>query len=384
MFACFEGEFDQSRATRLFSHRSLADRTLGLAASTLAAAFVFGIVWVMGAGDRLPVLVRWTLSGCLAFGMIVVGLVQQFGAWHARRWLRWNGQFAGKYRVKLEDQHVDVETNRFAMRFPYGALALVDTGLSCVRLGFDARALRAVLLPVADCQPPRTVNELKTFVKERRQAGKTLPIETVRVAEHELPVPLEMQNESQRQTFRGPLRQGDLVQSLAAGNQDAQGGRVHKAIYVWLGVCFVALSILLGIGLATGREFKWEVWAQVISVGIFLLIVIGAAARQRIAKSDVQADPDAEVGKVDGWLSPTGIAVYYLRGYTAISWTACDSIEVSEDRILARLWHGDFLLVGRHMFTNPADFAVAREWATAAAPSVGQASNHAVSKSFGH
>ena len=367
MFASFEGEIDRISATRLFSHRSLADRGFGIVVWMLAAAFVFAVTWGMGAGDKLPAIFRLMLSSCLALGMVVVGVIRQFGAWHARRWLRWNGNLAGRYRVRLEERHVDVETSRFAMRFPYAQLALVDSGLSCVRLGFDARAFRALLLPVADCQPSRTVKELMAFVKERRREGKNLPIEMNPVSDHELPVPLEMQSDSQRQAFRGPLRQGDLLQSLEADNKDAKGRRARAAIYILLGVCFVVLSILMVFGLAQGRQFELKALTKLISVGILLLMVIVGAVRQRFAKSDIHADPDAEAGRLDGWLSPSGVAVHYGRGYTAIAWAGCDSIEVNEDRILARVWRGDFLLIGRHMFANPADFATARAWASAAA-----------------
>jgi hypothetical protein len=232
MFASFEGKFDTIHVGRLFSHRSFVDRAVGVVGWMLAAALIFGVTWLMGAGDRLPLVLRWMLSSCLACGMLGVGIVQQFGAWHARRWLHWNSIFADRYRVRLEDRYIDVETSRFAMRFPYGALVLVDSGLSCVRLGFDATALRAILLPVADCQPPRTIKELQAYVKERRRDGKRLPSETVQVSDHELPVPMEMQNDSRRLAFRGPLRQGDLLQSLEADNKDTRGRRVRNGLYI--------------------------------------------------------------------------------------------------------------------------------------------------------
>jgi hypothetical protein len=168
------------------------------------------------------------------------------------------------------------------------------------------------------------------------------------------------------------LRQGDLLQSLEADNKDIRGRRVRNRIYILLGACFVFLLILMTFGLATGREFELEAWTKLIFLGIFLLIVVAAAVLRQIAKSDIKADPDAEAGRLDGWLSPTGVVAHYGRGYTAITWAACDSIEVTEDRILARFWRGDFLLIGRHMFTNPADFATAGAWASAAAQPVGQ------------
>jgi hypothetical protein len=108
-----------------------------------------------------------------------------------------------------------------------------------------------------------------------------------------------------------------------------------------------------------------EAWTKLIFLGIFLLIVIAGAVLRRKAKSDIQADPDAEAGRLDGWLSPTGVAAYYDRGYTAITWAACDSVEVTDDRILVRFWLGDFLLIGRHMFSDAADFATAQSWALA-------------------
>jgi len=371
MFASWEGNLDRIHVRRLFSHRSLVDRTVGVVGWTLAAAFIFGLTWLMGAGARLPLVFRWILSSCLACGMVVVGIVQQFGAWHARRWLRWNSLLVGKYRVRLEDGHVDVKTSRFAMRFPYGALALIDSGLSCVRLGFDATAFRAILLSVADCQPPWTIKELQAFVKERRREGKKLPIEAAPLSEQELPVPLAMQDESPRLIFRGALRQGDLLQTLEADDKDAKGRRVRKWIYILLGVCFVVLLILMSFGLATGRELELEAWTELIFLGIFLLIVIAGAVLRRTAKSDIQADPDAEAGRLDGWLSPIGVGAHYRRDYTAITWAACDSVEITNDRILARFWHGDFLLIGRHMFSDGADFTTAQAWASAAAKPVG-------------
>jgi hypothetical protein len=364
VFASFQGDLEPVRVTSLFSHRSFADRLLMFSIWLLAVAVMFPIGWLMGAGDKLPRALCWAVSGCMALGMFVFGLVQQFGAWHGRRWIRWNGMLTGAYRITLAESFVDVQASGIAMRWPYSVMAMVDSGLSCVRMGLDPTACRALLLPLADCHPGRSVKEVETFVKERIRESKSRVSQVAEVPEQNLPLPFDLVQGSPRIAIAGPVGQGQLLATLESTGQ-ARLGRAQSCIYGLLGVCFVILLSLLVVGAAEGRQIPLEHWTKLGFLAVFLLVVVIAALRLRWAKSDLRADPDAAAGYLNGWISPIGVVAHYRHGYTSITWSTCDSVEVTEDRILIRFWHGDFILVARHMFPSDSDFEQAAKWAGA-------------------
>jgi hypothetical protein len=361
----FEGELNRERVKRLFAHRSLTDRALMMGAWVGATAVVFVFAWLMGAGDKIPAAVCWVVSGVVAIAIFVFGLLQQFAAWHTRRWYRWNGLLDGPYRVKLADGFLDVQTSSIACRLPYRLMAMVDSGLSCVRIGLDAQACRALLLPISDGRPQQSVKEFEAFVKERIQEGKNKLAPVLEVPNADFPLPFDMADDASRIEISGPLRQGQLLETLEASDEGKQG-HVTGRLYILIGVCFVILLGLLTSGAIAGREIRVDRWLQLGGLAIVLLLIAVGSLRLRWAKADIRAEPDAEAAHLRGWISPLGVVAHYRYGCTAITWKACDHVEVNDDQILIRFWYGDFILVARHMFPDDSDFERAVMWSCAA------------------
>jgi hypothetical protein len=154
-----------------------------------------------------------------------------------------------------------------------------------------------------------------------------------------------------------------LLQTLESDKAEAKSRRVQGALYVFIAIAFVAVLTLLGVGAVAGHQFEFDDWGRLIGLAIFLVFVGVAAIRRWSAKAEIKADPDADAGHLSGWISPSGVAAHYRHAYVAVAWAGCDTVEISEDRILARFWRGDFLLIGRHMFPSDSDFEQASRWA---------------------
>lgn len=314
-FATFDGELSHDRIAQLFSDRSLADRAASLAIWLVASLIMFALGYAMGMARETPEALRWTISVGVSTAMFGYGLLTQFGAWRRRRWLRWNGFLSGRYRVILNEDFFDVRAERFAARVSYGRLAIVDSGRSCIRIAFDSRSCRAILLPIADCQPRRTVAEVKRFIREQRADAKRRPLTETCISAKDPPIPLVMTNGDEQMMFDGPLRQGVFLDAEEADKTEARRARIRGVIYAVIAICFAVLLILQFIARNEAIVPKNE-WGRMVGFAVFLLFTTFGAIRLRSAKKKVRDDPDAAAGHLSGWLSPAGFAVHFsLRFY---------------------------------------------------------------------
>jgi hypothetical protein len=365
-FAVFRGELTPERVTWLFSRRSWRDRCLELGSFSLLGAGMAAFFWWLAGAQGFEVVLKWCLATFIGGFMLLFGLLHQSARWLGRRWLQWNELLTGAYEIELTDRDYCVRTERFALRLPYSRLYSTDMGLACVRLKLDLSACRALLLPIDDCQPPRTVSQVRGYVQERIRARKSHGAEHGVIRDRGPHLPFALSARQASIPIDGPARLADLHRVMEADAQKPKSARIRRRLEFFIYTMIAVLLLVVVAALATGHNLPRDIIIQSMAFGVLLLLFGLGAVLKRSKRTDVQSDPYAGGAELRGFVAPGGVSVRIEEGDIGVTWSGCDAVLIHEDRILARFWRGDFLLLSRHMFRSDSDWKQARQWAGSA------------------
>ncbi|MBL8848510.1 MAG: hypothetical protein JNG89_02455 [Planctomycetaceae bacterium] len=364
-FATFRGTLSGARATLLFRQQPLLKRCL---TTLILVLFVTGVCaamwWLFGRmGDRrssgdIAILIVWPL-------MIWFTLRQQSTLQRGRTWEQLNRVFCGAYEAKLFSRHLDIRGDGIAQRFQYRSLShrRIQPGRAYTRIGFDVLETRALLLPVEDSDPPRTGDEVVTFLRERtriEQATADQPPELVSRANP--PLPFGLTERCETIAVAGAFRQAAALEVLAEEQQRQNKPSRSTRFMTWsMAITALALLALLIAARFAGRQIPGKLWY----LPLFLLVYCGITLyvqRKQPGKLRTAIDPSASLAEITGWVSAAGFAVFTEYAYLAATWQACDAVDIAENQVVVKYGNGEFFLLGRHTFDSDADWTRCTEW----------------------
>ena len=367
-FAIFEGSIDERRIKKLFGDRTLMDRGAHLLVYLAAALVVFGLTWFFGQGKNIAETTHLLISGGAAAFVFVFGIQQQFASSFTKRHLKTNRQQLGHYKVVVRDEHLDLFTENSAWRIAYLNL-FVDEGRSCVRCSTDSTHVQSILLPIEDCLPARTVQEVKGFLISKIRDAKARSELLLDVSSKNLPEPFSFSKLNHtRIALNGGIREKEIVEKLLdSGSKERVSisgiqSIFSKLVNLYVIVVFSALILYSIYCLFIGKHIHAQTWLYLAAFLIFLGIMGYAKYNQLAVERAIEDNPDQETGELNGWVSQFGFAIHYRYGYASVLWEKCEALEIRSDQVIASFWAGDFLIFGKQNFASANEFDLAVRW----------------------